>query len=107
MGLFSDFDASEAKTDRVDLPAALTEHLAEAIIRASVGGVEAALSLASLVRQMRAASNPRRRALALGVLRELATVDASMTETLRSVRSARDAVKRAAEALTVKLAPKP
>jgi len=104
MGLFSDFLDTESKTDRVDLPAVLTEHLAETIIRAATGGIEAALSLAMLVRQMRSATTPRARALALGCLRELATVDAAMSETLAAVRSARDAVALAAQSLTVDLA---
>ena len=94
----------EERTDRVDLPALLTEHLAETIIRSCVAGLEAALSLAALVRQMRAVTPARARALALGVLRELAVVDASMTETLAAVRSARDGVALAAESMTLKLA---
>jgi hypothetical protein len=46
VGLFSDFIGREAKTDRVDLPAVLTDRLAETIVRAAAGGIEAALLLA-------------------------------------------------------------
>jgi hypothetical protein len=103
VGLFSDFTEREERTDQVDLPAVMSEHLSEAITRSCVAGLEAALSLAALVRQMRAVTPARARAMALGALRELAVVDASMTETLAAVRSARDAVALAAESLTLKL----